>query len=120
MAAGAPWWSSGKDSALSLPGPGFGELRSLQVTENYPPQQKKESERWMRVHACVLSHFSRVQLFCPHGLQPSRLLCPWDSPSRILEWVAMPSSSGYSQPRDESHISYVTYLLCISSWVLYR
>jgi len=25
----------------------------------------------------------------PHGLQPTRLLCPWDSPSKILKWVAM-------------------------------
>ena len=24
-----------------------------------------------------------------HGPQPTRLLCPWDSPARILEWVAM-------------------------------
>ena len=22
----------------------------------------------------------------PHGLQTTRLLCPWDSPARILEW----------------------------------
>ena len=25
----------------------------------------------------------------PYGLQPARLLCPWDSPARILEWVAL-------------------------------
>ena len=33
---------------------------------------------------CVLSHFSHVQLFCmqPHGLQPTKLLCPWDSPGK--------------------------------------
>ena len=24
----------------------------------------------------------------PHGLQPTWLLCPWDSPAIILEWVA--------------------------------
>ena len=27
----------------------------------------------------------------PHRWQPTRLLCPWDSPGRILEWVAFPS-----------------------------
>ena len=32
--------------------------------------------------------------------------------ARILEWVAMPSSTGSSPPRDQSHISY-TY--CIGS-----
>ena len=30
-----------------------------------------------RIHVCVLSCFSRVRLW---GLQPTRLLCPWDSP----------------------------------------
>ena len=28
---------------------------------------------------CMPSHFGRVQLFVIHGLQPARLLCPWDS-----------------------------------------
>ena len=30
-------------------------------------------------YVCVLSCFSCVQLLRPHGLQPTRLLCPWDS-----------------------------------------
>ena len=42
----------------------------------------------------------------PHGLQPARLLCPWDSLARILEWVAMPSSGGSSQPRDRTQVSH--------------
>ena len=25
----------------------------------------------------------------PTGLQPAILLCPWDSPARIVEWVAL-------------------------------
>ena len=25
----------------------------------------------------------------PHGLQPARLLCPWNFPGKILEWVAV-------------------------------
>ena len=35
----------------------------------------------------------------PYERQPTRLLCPWDSPglqTRILEWVAMPSSRASS------------------------
>ena len=32
------------------------------------------------MHVCMLSHFSHVQFFVTHVLQPSRLLCPWDSP----------------------------------------
>ena len=32
------------------------------------------------MHACRLSHFSRVQLWQrPYRQQPTRLLCPWDS-----------------------------------------
>ena len=37
--------------------------------------------------------------------------------ARILEWVAMPFSRGSSQPRDQTHVSYVS---CIGQWVLYH
>ena len=37
--------------------------------------------------------------------------------ARILEWVAMPSSRGSSQPKDQTHDSYVS---CIGRWVLYH
>ena len=44
----------------------------------------------------------------PHGLWPARLFCPWDSlGKRILEWVAMPSYRGSSQPRDRTQVSCV-------------
>ena len=35
----------------------------------------------------------------------------------ILEWVAKPSSRESSQPRDRTHISYIS---CIGRWVLYH
>ena len=35
---------------------------------------------------CMLS---RDDSFRPHGLQPARLLCPWDSQARVLEWGAI-------------------------------
>ena len=55
----------------------------------------------------------------PHGLQPSRLLCLWDSPGKniVAEWVIMPSSRGSSRPKDRTHSSYVS---CIGRWVLYQ
>ena len=34
----------------------------------------------------------------PCGPQPTMLLCPWILQVRILEWVAMPSSRGSSDP----------------------
>ena len=37
--------------------------------------------------------------------------------SRILEWVAMPSSRGSSQPRDQTHSSYIS---CTGREVLYH
>ena len=30
---------------------------------------------------------------------------PWNSPGRILEWVAFPFSKGSSQPRDQTQVS---------------
>ena len=43
----------------------------------------------------------------PHGQQPNRFLCPWDSPLRILEWVAISSSRGSSWHRDWTWVSYI-------------
>ena len=50
---------------------------------------------------CALS-LSRVRLF-----EPARLLCPWDSPAIVLEWVAKPSFRGSSQPRDPTQVSHI-------------
>ena len=36
---------------------------------------------------------------------PPRLLCPWDFQARILEWVAISSSRGFAQPREQTHVS---------------
>ena len=40
-----------------------------------------EKERGIRV-ACMLSRFSHVQLFAALWTEPTRLLCPWDSPDK--------------------------------------
>ena len=47
---------------------------------------------------------SQVRLLQPHGLQLARLLCPWDFPGRILEWVGISFSRGSSQPRGGTHV----------------
>ena len=41
----------------------------------------------------------------PHGLYPARLLCPWDSPGKNIEWVVISFSRGSSQPRDQTQVS---------------
>ena len=40
-----------------------------------------------------------------HGLEPAKLLCPWSSPGKILEWVGFLFSRGSSQPRDGTQCS---------------
>ena len=64
--------------------------------------------------ACVVSGSVTSNSLWLHGLQPTRLLCPWDLQARILEWVVMPSSRGSSWPRDQIHVS------CIDRWTLYH
>ena len=39
------------------------------------------------------------------SLQPHRLYSPWNSQTRILEWVAFPFSRGSSQLRDRTQVS---------------
>ena len=40
----------------------------------------------------------------PHGLQPTKLLCQWDTQVRILEWGAVSSSRGSSWLMDQTRI----------------
>ena len=61
--------------------------------------------------ACVLICFSYVQLFAsPWTVAHQAPLSIGILQARILEWVAMPSSRGSSQPRDQ------TYVLCLLHW----
>ena len=66
----------------------------------------------------MLSCFSHVLLFATqwdlslpgsyvHGILQAR----------ILEWVSVPSCRGFSQPRDQTQVSYVS---CIGRWVLHH
>ena len=60
------------------------------------------------------SYFSHVQLFVtPWTVAFQASLSMGILQARILEWVAMPSSGGSSQPRDRTQVS------CIAS-ILYR
>ena len=66
-------------------------------------------------------HVKLLQL-CPTLCDPMDYSLPGSSvhgilQARILEWVAMLSSRGSSQPRDRTHISYI---LWIGKQVLYH
>ena len=43
-------------------------------------------------------------------------LCPWNFPARILEWIAISYSKESSQPRDQTHVFWVS---CTGWWILY-
>ena len=49
-----------------------------------------------------------------YGMYLARLLCPWDFPGKILEWVDISFSRGSSWPRDRTHVS------CIGRQILYH
>ena len=56
--------------------------------------------------------FVRAKSFqsCPTLWEPKDCILPGSSvhgilQARLLEWVAMPSSKGSSQPRDRTHVS---------------
>ena len=68
-------------------------------------------------HVCVLSCFSCVRLCDTVDCSPLGSSVYGILQARILEWVAMVSSRGSSQPRDESYVSYIS---CIGRWVLYH
>ena len=71
-----------------------------------------------QVMGCMLSHFSRVQLFAtPWIVARQAPLSMRILQARILEWVAIPSSNGSFWPRDQTHIAYVS---CIGRRVLYH
>ena len=55
----------------------------------------------------------------PHGLQPTRLLHPWDFPGKwvAIVGVAVSSSRGSSWYRDRTWVSCIS---CIGRWILYH
>ena len=68
-----------------------------------------------QVCVCLLSHFSHVRLFstawtvaCQAPLSMGIL------PTRILEWVTIPSSRGSSLPRDQTRVFHIS---CTGRWV---
>ena len=58
------------------------------------------------MHACGMLSCSVVSdSMWPHGLQPTRLLCPWDLPGKSTRLGCHALFQGSSQPRDGTHVS---------------
>ena len=65
-----------------------------------------EPLRSLQICACLLSCFSCVQLFVtPWAVARQAPLSVEILQARILEWVAMASSRGSSQPREQTWVS---------------
>ena len=65
---------------------------------------------WKKVEVKVL-----VAQLCPSLCDPMDCSLPgssvhWILQARILEWVAMPSSRGSSWPRNQTHVSCISYI----------
>ena len=107
-----------------LPNPGM-EPR-LEETPETPPSSRAEGLLFLHARASLSISNARVSA---KSLQSCPTLCdpigcsPLGSPvhrisqARILESVAMPSSTGSSQPRDRTHVSYIS---CTGRRVLYK
>ena len=115
------YWSYGSSSLLQ---------QSWHIAQAQVPQAQLTQKilapgtaaTWKHSAHCVCensSRFSHVQLCAtPWTTQPARLP-PIHGilQARILDWVAISSSSGSSWPRDRTLVSYIT---CIGRRVLYH
>ena len=57
------------------------------------------------LHLVLFLLLQSHSVMSPHGLQPARLLCPWNFPASILEWVAISFSRGSFWSRDWTYVS---------------
>ena len=62
------------------------------------------------VWACLVTSVVAESLR-PQGLQPARLLCPWDSPGQNTGVGCPTASRGSSQPRDQTGVSYISCIV---------
>ena len=83
----------------------WNENISCHINKQEMSQLSGVSGLQMWINCAVLSHSVVSDSSRPRGLSPVRLLSPWGSPGKKLEWVAMPSSRGSSQPRDWTQVS---------------
>ena len=68
----------------------------------------------VRLRACMLSRSVVSDSLWPCGLQSAWMLCPWEFPTGILEWVTIFFSRGSSWPSHQTHD------FCSGRWNLYH
>ena len=101
-----------------LPGKSNGQ-RSLADDSPWDHKESDTTERLNNKFAKLLfSRSSHVRLSCdPVDCSRPGSSVHWISQARILEWVAISSSRGFSWPRDRTHVFCVS---CIVRWILYH
>ena len=70
-----------------------------------PPAQLLQLQLW--VQECAKSCRALRTL----RLKPARLLCPWDSQARILEWAAMPSYCQINNVKEKMWFCFTSYIM---------
>ena len=113
----ATWAKSREGSGKWYPGlpRRVGASRSLHSVSVWPKSKRsgrtgEVGRLWVGiVGPYVLSHSVISDSLRPHGLQPTRLLCPWDSPGKRPRVGYHFLLQGTSQPKELTHVS------CISS-----
>ena len=68
------------------------------------------------VDICAQMLIFRSHSLRPYGLQPIRLLCPWNSSGKNTGVGCISFSRGPSWPRDQTQVSYI---FCIGREILY-
>jgi len=91
----------------------FPSTPALSHSEGDPAFLLRPSYTFVYMHVCSVMSDSLQ----PHRLWPSRLLCPWNFPATILEWVVISSLRGSSRLRDQTCICCVS---CTGRWILYH
>ena len=66
---------------------------------------------------CVRHSLSMSDSLRPHGMQPARLLCPWDSPGKDSGVGCHALLQGILRPRDRTHVSCASFT---GRWILYQ
>ena len=90
---------------------------NINLTIIFFPLAMSPSVSPISLHACMLSHFTRVQLCNPMDCSPPGSFVHGVLQARTLEWVAISFPRGCSLSRNQTHVSCV---FSTSRWILYH
>ena len=77
------WLCATPETAAHQAPPSLGFSRQEHWSGLPFPSPMYESDKWKQSRSVIPDSLRS------HGLQPTRLLCPWDFPARVLEWGAI-------------------------------